>query len=1812
MAYQAPAFDDLPSFDDLPDAAPPKESASPPAWDALPSWDALPDQQRPDAETPLATGVREAAHAAAPAGGGLVAAGIGAAYGAPLGPAGAIAGGIIGMVGGSVATDYIQDKALKALGFNDDAQRAANIEANPKSAFAGGLAPAVATMSPIVAGGKAAQVIQRGVGAGMMGGFEAGQEYINEGHVDPGKAAAAAAVGVVFPSVNRVGAKLVGAGEKLVPGRPNRTANPAADQAHVDAGASQTETVSGEGGVEQQATPATGNTTGNPQSAPERSQRAYPKDNQRQPRQGDMLTEGDMDPATRAALDKSLSENALNNDTQTSTLPGKAPEESLPIATGIEEAGQAQAARPEPGVMAQETKPQPGEPGVPVETGIEAAAKAPPWDALPTAGQTAIETSKANSAKSTLGLKPKSFEELTRQVKGETNPNPTDGQKEAGNYVKARERDFGHEIALEGMKGSERTGVDAEGKPWSSTLPADYGYFRKTIGADKDHVDVYRGESGDKHFIVDQRDATTGKFDEHKVMTGFKDINDARETYLKGFSDDKALARLHDINEVDRDTLTAWLKGASKKKPYGAPVPKEATTPKVVTATVKALRATGDPAYAKVADAIEAMPKEKQVVEATRANAALTNRTGKVPDEPKALRIRAKPPSFKVGDTEVTGRTLADVERKTKSLEANKEAFDKFPPVEGEDKHSLGKRLREAVDHAIYKLKDDPFAYKPRVVPKENVWLRQARDYLKGNPTQAKFDKFISNEKLLRSGKPEDVDLVRGTNRIEADIARSQRSGDDAIANAENENAAKGRFDVPHEEAEGMVEPEPVKSAADLRKLNDKTLDLTKPADATIAAIDTDKISRNIISQADKRKAEALSLVGNKSGKAPGESEGAASEVRKIAIDDPKEIQRILDAANTASKKGKGLDALPAERDPTQPTPKVKDLFEKFMSDESGTLNHQRIANDFKLSARPLRLSMEKYFGTPLGEVGRKVDAVLARSVSTEDSINAEKAHLLDLRYYTWIKAASKTEQVTYQKVLEHIKTDTPWAEAKAKLEAAGIPAEKAGWMANEAKFHRDLYNDIFLEDQKHGANYEYREGYLSHIFKDHKGANDFIEARIKSLGANWYQKERVFDLLDEAMKAGFKMKYDNPIDVIHARWAASIKSNMLVAAARGLHNDGLAFPIKDAPDFAKKSWTFKRNLPDHQQWVFAPGAENLWKNAMEAKGLGELEGPIGGLYRGWMKLKRIWAPIQLAFSAFHELHVAANINPAMNIARALKLAVNDPKSSGRVALDAIKWSLTDPFLSLPVDKIGFGLGKALDGPNGRFSQFAGRKAQHWWTTPTDQLDANGRMWKRLFQEGGISPYQSKEDVIGAKRDFAQALNDKSLKSIPHGLRRGIEKIQEPMFKYQIPALKNVAYMRNVGAAMKMDPELATNAAKRGVVLREIGKNIDDRFGEMFYKGLFWNKYAKDAGIGSMLSLSWNLGQLRQVAGAAKNVAGTAGRALGYQGKPMAEAKFHADDKATFVGSYIGLSMASAGALSYMLTGSLPSGLDYVFPRNGLKNADGSDQRLSTPFNTREPFMLKAHAEQHNSWVGGAMEFLWNKMVLSPLVEIAQNKDFYGNKLYDPSTSWYKKALQTMDSTAGRMFNPISLSGADRAKQLGGGKKEQALAYSGFNPAPKYVNATPLENHINHLFSEEGTPMSRPYQYGEKTGLGRGLVQGVARWAVGDKLQTEARTEARQKLDQAGIKGDLAAANDARRELVEKGGMSARTVTHMRPDQEFQYKFARLPKESQVALAHEMDDAEFNKFVILNTNQGLQKLTKAQLIKERATSSKAH
>ena len=146
--------------------------------------------------------------------------------------------------------------------------------------------------------------------------------------------------------------------------------------------------------------------------------------------------------------------------------------------------------------------------------------------------------------------------------------NPTEKQKEAGNYKKGHINVDGFDVTIEQPKGSVRRGTDANGEEWETTMHNTYGYIRGTEGVDGDHIDIFLSDdpTEGKVFVVDQTNED-GTFDEHKVMYGFVNEEEARKAYLSNYSD--GWQGLGNITEVSKEDFKKWINSSKRKtKPF--------------------------------------------------------------------------------------------------------------------------------------------------------------------------------------------------------------------------------------------------------------------------------------------------------------------------------------------------------------------------------------------------------------------------------------------------------------------------------------------------------------------------------------------------------------------------------------------------------------------------------------------------------------------------------------------------------------------------------------------------------------------------------------------------------------------------------------------------------------------------------------------------------------------------------------------------------------------------------------------------------------------------------------------------------------------------------------------------------------------------------------------------------------------------------------------------------------------------------------------------------------------------------------------
>ena len=153
-------------------------------------------------------------------------------------------------------------------------------------------------------------------------------------------------------------------------------------------------------------------------------------------------------------------------------------------------------------------------------------------------------------------------------------PQPTDAQKEAGNYQKGHVVIDGMDVSIENPKDSIRSSKADAAVPWKVKMPYHYGYIRGTEGSDVDHVDLGIGPKGEngRYWVINQNHEGGGH-DEHKVFTGIHTPEEAVALYKQSFTGGFGEKLFGSISqEFTADQLKAKLPSMSKAKPVLKPV----------------------------------------------------------------------------------------------------------------------------------------------------------------------------------------------------------------------------------------------------------------------------------------------------------------------------------------------------------------------------------------------------------------------------------------------------------------------------------------------------------------------------------------------------------------------------------------------------------------------------------------------------------------------------------------------------------------------------------------------------------------------------------------------------------------------------------------------------------------------------------------------------------------------------------------------------------------------------------------------------------------------------------------------------------------------------------------------------------------------------------------------------------------------------------------------------------------------------------------------------------------------------------------
>jgi hypothetical protein len=147
----------------------------------------------------------------------------------------------------------------------------------------------------------------------------------------------------------------------------------------------------------------------------------------------------------------------------------------------------------------------------------------------------------------------------------------------------------------------------------------------------------------------------------------------------------------------------------------------------------------------------------------------------------------------------------------------------------------------------------------------------------------------------------------------------------------------------------------------------------------------------------------------------------------------------------------------------------------------------------------------------------------------------------------------------------------------------------------------------------------------------------------------------------------------------------------------------------------------------------------------------------------------------------------------------------------------------------------------------------------------------------------------------------------------------------------------------------------------------------------------------------------------------------------------------------------------------YLMTGAPPEELkDYFYPKDGTKNPDGTDRRVTLP----------SYMKDYVAYFNEPLTTLSHKTspIVNDVVELWNNKDFYGEKIFNTDDPIYQKGLDVLKHQGESML-PFSFKG--NPKDIPRTTKQKVEQGFGLMEAPKVQERSKTQNTIMKAFVEQ-------------------------------------------------------------------------------------------------------------------------------------------
>ncbi len=619
------------------------------------------------------------------------------------------------------------------------------------------------------------------------------------------------------------------------------------------------------------------------------------------------------------------------------------------------------------------------------------------------------------------------------------------------------------------------------------------------------------------------------------------------------------------------------------------------------------------------------------------------------------------------------------------------------------------------------------------------------------------------------------------------------------------------------------------------------------------------------------------------------------------------------------------------------------------------------------------------------------------------------------------------------------------------------------------AAFLRKMDDELFAEVERYKPSIDYLENHFRVLWKVIPGSPE-AKGDLKTLfqrafgsrrplegGRSFLKQHKLADMTEGLEKGGvpyvyspiemFKAHYSDAMKFITAQrlWEQFEKMGVRKFVRLGKQGPEGFEPLDDR--IARVYFPVKEGMVHAGEWWVEEGSHRLLKNFLSRDLIRE-----HAFGRALMDIKNGTTAIELGISPFHavfEGNEAVGSQIGIGLRQIWNLGVR--KGNVRAIGQGVRSIVTAPEAAVTAAQLGARAKEAF----GNFDEFSKTPVGRAFLkdNPTVQQDVMD-----LFH-GGIKLGMHEDYKINAARNFQEYLSSAGSDNPGHYISAAVRSVpalnqwlMKPLFEHYIPNLKLGFALKEYNLAKaEYSDRLASGEMTREQLARQIVDSVENRFGEMNFDNLFWNRTFKTWAQLLFRSVTWKLGNLRANVGALTGEWAEMARAFQKRELPMLH-----PNTAWLLG--MTLWTCVLGATIHTLAGlfarkslqdSLPRHFkDFVFPY--IDAAAGI--RIALPTYWRDIVHLL------HSPVGYVQSSLSGE--IGRIADLWENKDFYGNEIWNADDPLPQKVLEGIRHL---LPLPFSISSARQARQQGGSEAARVAGYLGFTKAPRYIEQTDAE-----------------------------------------------------------------------------------------------------------------------------------------------------